>query len=47
MWVNQLTEMVDQALGTDLSSAERNEYVLNYGLSAGMRQFSHWVKETH
>lgn len=44
-WVNQLTEMVDQALGTDLSSAERNEYVLNYGLSAGMRQFSHWVKE--
>lgn len=43
-WINDITNMVNEALGKDVGDQERNMYILRKGQATAMRQYMHWVE---
>lgn len=44
-WIGKMAEMVDEAVGKDAGSVERNALIQQHGMASILCQFSHWVKE--
>jgi len=44
-WVNNITAMVDKALGLNTDERQRVAYIQRLGKATNLRQFSHWVKQ--
>lgn len=42
-WINNITEAVNTALGSDDKIEERNTLIKNHGQATSMRQYLHWV----
>jgi hypothetical protein len=42
-WINDLSNIVEEALGVDASDNERNNYMTSQGQATVMRQYNHWV----
>lgn len=43
VWINQMVQMVDTALGKEVSNEKRNQYIINHGKATNLRQYGQWI----
>lgn len=44
-WINNIVEVVTNALGTNASNNERNNYIIDQGRATAVRQYTHWIEK--
>lgn len=42
-WIGEIVSMVNNALGIDADTKDRNDYIVKQGQATAMRQYMHWV----
>lgn len=43
-WINSMVQMVDTALGKEVSNERRNQYIISHGKATSLRQYGQWIK---